>query len=151
MASAQVQYNVDYREALQLAINREVEAENFYGRAADKVHQADPKSLLRRLAIQEKKHQQLLRTFSDEVIHAPKGVFVPPSGLTYDVPETALKDTEQIFRLAIDKEEESLNFYARFLVYFFGTGHEKTFFDIFEMERDHKEQLERNLENFFRL
>ncbi|MBW2184145.1 MAG: hypothetical protein JRF49_09820 [Deltaproteobacteria bacterium] len=50
--------------------------------------------------------------------------------------------------MAIQLEEESLNFYSRFLVYFFKTGHEEVFRKIFEVELRHKEELERNFENF---
>ena len=150
METEQSKYCSDYREALKLAIQREIEAENFYDRAAEKVHVSEPKSLLKRLAIEEKRHQALLNKFMNEVEKPPQGHFIAPSDRAYEIKEEDLKTTEQIFTFAIQKEEESLNFYARLLVYFFGTGTEKVFMEIFEMERDHKERLERNRESFFR-
>ena len=141
-------YIENYKEAVQLAIEREAEAERFYDKFAENVHEPDAKSLLKRLAIEEKKHQKLLRTFSGEVTTIPEGVFIPPENFIYDFSARDMKTTEDIFKTAIQQEEVSLNFYARLLVYFFGTGHEKLFREIFNMEVDHKEQLERNMKYY---
>ena len=142
-------YIENYKEAVQLAIERESEAERFYDKFAENVHEPDAKSLLKRLAIEEKKHQKLLHTFSGEVKTVPEGAFIPPENFAYDFSEQNIKTTEDIFKTAIQQEEVSLNFYARLLVYFFGTGHEKLFREIFNMEVDHKEQLERNMKQYF--
>lgn len=139
----------DYKGALQFAIQREEDATHFYETMADKVHQSEQKSLLKRLAIEEKQHKKILTDFPSDITHPPKGSFTPPDYSFEDLEETDLS-TEKIFQLAIRKEEESLNFYARFLVYFFRTGHEDVFKKIFEVELDHKEQLERNLNDFVR-
>ena len=137
----------DYRDALKLAIQREEDAMHFYETMADKVHQAEQKSLLKRLAIEEKEHKKILAAFSSEIKNPPLGSFTPPAYSFDDVEEKDLT-TEKIFQIAIQKEEESLNFYARFLVYFFKTGHEDVFRNIFEVELTHKEQLERNFQDF---
>lgn len=139
----------DYREALKLAIQREEEAFQFYQSMADKVHQSDPKALLKRLAIEEKEHKNLLAKFASEVKNQPEGYFTPPE---YSFNQIEDKDltTENIFKMAIQLEEESLNFYSRFLVYFFKTGHEEIFRKIFEVELKHKEELERNFENYIK-
>jgi rubrerythrin len=144
----EAKYYDDYREALELAIEREAEAEDFYEKAAEKIHEANAKSLLRRLAIEEKKHQKLLTKFSDDVKTPPEGIFMPPADLMGAQIEKEMHTPEQIFTFAIKKEEESLNFYSRLLVYFFGTGNETVFKEIFKMEANHKEQLERNMEEF---
>ena len=146
----QSKYYDDYREALKLAVEREAAAENFYEKAVAKIHDANSKSLLKRLAIEEKNHQKLLTKFFDEVKIPPEGIFIPPVNLMDKQIENKMNSVEQIFKLAIAKEEESLNFYSRLLVYFFGTGHERVFKEIFQMEANHKEQLERNMENFFK-
>ncbi len=143
-------YIEDYKDAVQLAINRESEAEQFYETMTGRVHEADAKSLLKRLAIEEKKHQKLLNNFSGEVKTIPRGAFIPPENFYFKISDNDLQTTEGIFKIAIQREEESLNFYSRFLVYFFGTGHEKLFKEIFEMELTHKEQLERNMKNFLK-
>jgi hypothetical protein len=140
-------YITDYQEAIQLAIEREVETERFYEAIAEKVHEPEAKSLLKRLAIEEKKHQKLLHAFSSEVTTAPAGAFIPPA---HEDILQHMKTVEDIFTVAIQKEEESLNFYSRFLVYFLGTGHEKLFKEIFTMELNHKEQLERNMKNYIK-
>lgn len=140
----------DYKEAIQLAIDREVETEQFYDAVAEKVHEPEAKSLLKRLAIEEKKHQKLLSHFSSEVTASPTGAFIPPVSYTDAIDVQDMKTVEDIFKVAIQKEEESLNFYSRFLVYFFGTGHEKLFKEIFTMELSHKEQLERNMKNYLK-
>ena len=140
----------DYKEAIQLAIDREVETEQFYDAVAEKVHEPEAKSLLKRLAIEEKKHQKLLSHFSSEVTASPAEAFIPPVNYTDAIEVQDMKTVEDIFKVAIQKEEESLNFYSRFLVYFFGTGHEKLFKEIFTMELSHKEQLERNMKNYLK-
>ena len=138
----------DYQDAIQLAIEREVESEQFYETIATKVHEPESKSLLKRLAIEEKKHQKLLKHFSSAVTARPTEAFIPPINYTDAINIEDMKTIENIFKIAIQKEEESLNFYSRFLVYFFGTGHEKLFKEIFNMELSHKEQLERNMKNY---
>ena len=139
----------DYRDALQFAIQREEEATHFYETLADKVHQADQKALLKRLAIEEKGHKDLLNKFASEVKNPPQGSFTPPE-YSFDLVKETNLTIEELFRLAVKKEEESLNFYARFLVYFFKTGHEEVFRKIFELELLHKEQLERNFKDFIK-
>jgi rubrerythrin len=140
----------DYKEAIQFAIEREVDTERFYEAIADKVHEPEAKSLLKRLAIEEKKHQKLLHAFSSEVKAGPDGAFIPPAHYASAIDFQRMKTVEDIFTVAIQKEEESLNFYARFLAYFFGTGHEKLFKEIFTMELNHKEQLERNMNTYLK-
>ena len=139
----------DYKDALQAAIQREKDAHHFYDMMADKVHQADQKALLKRLAIEEKGHEKLLTDFAAHVENPPQGSFTPPE---YSFDTIAGKDlsSEDIFTMAIQLEEESLNFYSRFLVYFFKTGHEDVFRKIFEVELKHKEELERNFKDFFK-
>ena len=139
----------DYRETLKLAIQREEGATHFYETMAEKAHQADQKALLKRLAIEEKEHKKILTSFVSEVKNPPQGSFTPPEYL-FDQIEEKDMSTENIFKMAIQLEEESLNFYSRFLVYFFKTGHEEVFRKIFEVELKHKEQLERNFENFIK-
>ncbi len=121
----------DYRDALKYAVQREEDAVQFYQRMSEKVHQPDPKALLKRLAIEENAHKEMLVKFSSEVTSPPGGSFTPPA---YSFGQVEEKDftIEKIFQLAIELEEESLNFYARFLVYFFKTGHEEIFRKIFE-------------------
>lgn len=137
----------DYREALTLAMQREEDATHFYETMADRVHRADQKALLKRLAIEEKGHKKILADFASDVKNPPRGSFTPP---LYSFDEQAGKSAtpEDIFRMAIQLEEESLNFYSRFLVYFFKTGHEDVFRKIFEVELKHKEELERNFRDF---
>jgi len=139
----------DYKDALQAAIHREKDAHHFYEMMANKIHQADQKALLKRLAIEEKGHEKLLTDFASHVANPPQGSFTPPE---YSFDTIADKDltAEDIFKMAIQLEEESLNFYSRFLVYFFKTGHEDVFRKIFEVELKHKEDLERNFKDFFK-
>ena len=139
----------DYREALKLAIKREEDAFQFYQSMADKVHQPNPKALLKRLAIEEKEHKKILAEFASEVKNQPEGYFTPPE-YSFDQIDDKDLTIDTIFKMAIQLEEESLNFYSRFLVYFFKTGHEEIFRKIFEVELRHKEELERNLENYIK-
>ena len=137
----------DYRAVLKYAIQREEDAVQFYQRMSEKVHQPDPKTLLKRITIEEKEHKEMLVKFSSDVTSPPGGSFTPPA-YSFDQIEEKDITTEKIFQLAIQLEEESLNFYARFLVYFFKTGHGEIFRKIFELELKHKEDLEKSFENF---
>jgi len=139
----------DYRAVLKYAIQREEDAIQFYQRMSEKVHQPDPKTLLKRIAIEEKEHKEMLVKFSSDVTSPPGGSFTPPA-YSFDQVEEKDITTEKIFQLAIQLEEESLNFYARFLVYFFKTGHGEIFRKIFELELKHKEDLEKSFDNFFK-
>ena len=139
----------DYEDALHTAIQREDDAEHFYETMAEKVHQPDQKALLKRLAIEEKGHKKILTDFAADVKNPPQGSFTPPEYSFDALPEKELT-SEDIFKIAIQLEEESLNFYSRFLVYFFKTGHEDVFRKIFEVELKHKEALERNFKDFFK-
>jgi len=145
----QVKTYDDYREALKLAIKREEDAFQFYQSMADKVHQPNPKALLKRLAIEEKEHKKILTEFASEVKNQPEGYFIPPE-YSFDQIDDKDLTIDNIFKMAIQLEEESLNFYSRFLVYFFKTGHEEIFRKIFEVELRHKEELERNFENYIK-
>ena len=139
----------DYKDALHAAIQREKDAHIFYETMANKVHQADQKALLKRLAIEEKGHEKLLADFVSDLQNPPQGSFASPDYSFETVTEKNLS-AEEIFKMAIQLEEESLNFYSRFLVYFFKTGHEEIFRKIFEVELKHKEDLERNFTDFFK-
>jgi len=137
----------DYRETLKLAIQREEDAFQFYQNMADKVHQLAPKTLLKRLAIEEKEHKKILANFASEVKNQPEGTFTPPAYSFNKIENTDLT-IDTIFNMALQLEEESLNFYSRLLVYFFKTGHEEVFRKIFEVELRHKEELEKTFQNF---
>ena len=137
----------DYRETLKEAIRREEDAVDFYERSSAVVHQADQKALLKRLAIDEKGHKKILADFADDVTTPPTGYFVP-SRYAFNPALKADLTVEDIFKIAIELEEESVDFYARLLVYFYKTGHEAVFKKIFDVEMKHKEELQKNLAAF---
>jgi rubrerythrin len=137
----------DYRETLKEAIRREEDAVDFYERSSAVVHQADQKALLKRLAIEEKGHKKILADFADDLTTPPKGFFVP-SGYAINPAMKADLSVEDIFKTSIELEEETVNFYARLLVYFYKTGHEEVFKKIFDAEMKHKEELQKNFEAF---
>ncbi len=137
----------DYRDALKEAVKREDDATAFYEKAAAVVHQADHKALLKRLSIEEKGHKKILAAFATDLTTPPKGSFVP-SRYTIDAAIKAGLSVEDIFKIAIELEEETVDFYARLLVYFYKTGNEEVFKKIFDAEMKHKEELQKNLEAF---
>jgi len=98
-------YIEDYKEAVQLAIERESEAERFYDKFAENVHEPDAKSLLKRLAIEEKKHQKLLHAFSGEVKTVPEGAFIPPENFAYDFSEQNIKTTEDYLKQPFSRKK----------------------------------------------
>ena len=137
----------DYRDALKQAIQREEDAMDFYEKASAVVHQADQKALLKRLAIEEKGHKKILADFATDISAPPQGSFIP-SRYTFHPVTKADLTVDDIFKIAIELEEESIDFYARFLVYFYKTGHEEVFKKIFDAEMQHKEALQKNFAAF---
>ena len=137
----------DYRDALKQAIQREEDAMDFYEKASAVVHQADQKALLKRLAIEEKGHKKILADFATDISAPPQGSFIP-SRYTFHPVTKADLTVDDIFKIAIELEEESIDFYARFLVYFYKTGHEEVFKKIFDAEMKHKEALQKNFAAF---
>jgi rubrerythrin len=137
----------DYREALKEAIRREEDAVDFYERSSAVVHQANQKALLKRLAIEEKGHKKILADFADDLTTPPTGYFVS-SRYAFNPALKADLTVEDIFKTAIELEEETANFYARLLVYFYKTGHEEVFKKIFDVEMKHKEELQKNFAAF---
>ena len=137
----------DYRDALKQAIQREEDAMDFYEKASAVVHQADQKALLKRLAIEEKGHKKILADFATDISAPPQGSFIP-SRYTFHPVTKADLTVDDIFKIAIELEEESIDFYARFLVYFYKTGHEEVFKKIFDAEMKHKEALQKNFSAF---
>ena len=137
----------DYRDALKQAIQREEDAMDFYEKASAVVHQADQKALLKRLSIEEKGHKKILADFATDISAPPQGSFIP-SRYTFHPVTKADLTVDDIFKIAIELEEESIDFYARFLVYFYKTGHEEVFKKIFDAEMKHKEALQKNCAAF---
>lgn len=134
-----------FEEIMQLAIDNEVEAYEFYGNIAAKVADPGLKAIFEELAAAEKGHQLALeklvknenRTFS----------FVP--GPDYKVAETIdapklsvdMKPVDGI-ALAVKKEQEAMEMYKTYAGFSEDAESKEIFLNLAAMEAGHKNKLE---------
>jgi rubrerythrin len=128
-----------------MAIKNEVEAHSFYRSIADKVKDANLRSLFADLAAEEAKHRQTLEGFLAKPLSAMKfdasrdykvidGVKTPE--LTLD-----LKPVDGM-TIAIKKELEAMQMYTQLANRSQDPEQKKMFTELASMERGHKARLE---------
>jgi len=134
-----------YRTILSAAVQREIEAHLFYRSIADKVKDAQLKSLFGELAAEETQHRETLEAYLAK----------PPSSLRFDpsqdykVAETLetpnltmeLKPADGI-AIAIRKELEAMQLYTQLANRSTDPDLKRTFTELASMERGHKARLE---------
>jgi len=135
----------DFDEVLIFAISNEVEAEEFYKEAAEKL--ADPflKDLFSQLSKEERRHQRILQGFRDktpEDFHFKK----VPDFHVADTLETPKLSTDMkpadAFALAVKKEEEAMKQYTQMAESTSDAAMKNTFQELAAMEREHKMKME---------
>jgi rubrerythrin len=135
----------EYKKIISLAIDREVEAYTFYKSVADKVKDANLKTLFAELAGEEKKHREFLQDFLskegknlkfDVKADYKVGDSLPTPPIT---PE--LKPLEGLI-LAIKKELEAMQMYTRLAAASTDAQQQMLFTGLANMERTHKTRLE---------
>jgi len=128
------------------AIQGEIEAQNFYKEAAEKLSDPFLKDLFQGFVNEEKKHQNILEGFRSSM----------PETLPFDenrdykVAET-VDDTQELstdmkpadaFALAMKKEEHAMKRYTNLAEGATDAEQKKIFRDLAAMERDHKRKME---------
>lgn len=138
--------NKDFRKIIQMAVDNEIEALEFYLKAAHKAKYENLRSLFLELAEEEKGHKKILEAYlNDETLaldfresHGDYGVSdtvsLPP--LSSDMPFA------DAIALAMKKEEEAMRVYGKFAEA--ATDHllKDTFLQLARMEQGHKVRLE---------
>lgn len=134
-----------YKDILSGAIQREIDAQQFYRDAAEKTGEAYLKDLFTGFVSEEKKHENILKDFLDSV---PEKI---PFDETrdYHVSETIEKPEvspqmkpADAFALASKKEEEAMNQYLALADGCTDPEQEKVFRNLAAMEREHKLKME---------
>lgn len=137
--------NKDLAAIIEMAIEHEIEAYEFYAAAAQKMKDASVKNLFTELAEEEKKHQEILSN-----LDLSNYKQIP----TYDLPDFALAENidrpvlsiEMTFKdaisVAIKNEEEAMLLYAGLAAASDSPEQQKLFSSLSDMERGHKARLE---------
>jgi rubrerythrin len=135
----------EYRRIISMAIDREVEAYSFYNSVAEKVKDANLKSLFRELAGEETSHREFLQKLLTKDVaslgfSATKdykvGDSIPTPPLTPD-----MKPVDGLV-VAIKKELEAMQMYTALANVSESAEQKKLFTDLATMERGHKTRLE---------
>lgn len=140
-----------FEEIMDFAIEKEIEAAEFYEEASKMEKFSGAKETLESFAKEERKHQNMLENFSKENVERYTVEKIPDLKrsdylveLEYE-PGMAYAD---LLRLAMKREEKALKFYADF-----GEGadtedHKKLFQVLAQEESKHKLKLETMLDDY---
>ncbi len=135
----------DYKEAINFAIDREIEAQNFYKEIANKVSKPELNEMFLSFAGEEKKHEMILKDILkkddvDTYFHEDRDYGVAETVPAPDISQiSTLKDA---FALAMKNEEKAMKMYLA-MAENCKTRQIKTVFeDLAAMERDHKFKME---------
>jgi len=135
-----------YKEILNMAIQDEVEAFEFYDSVAQKVSDRSLKQIFSELAGEERKHRQLLQSF----INNPAVPLRFKEEIDYKVSESValpqlnieMKPADAI-ALAMKKEEEAMKAYYELARVSSNPAQSQVFLELATMEQGHKTKLEK--------
>lgn len=134
-----------YREILDNAIQREIDAQRFYRDAAARMQDGFLKELFAGFVTEEKKHEEILKGFAEAV---PESLPFQENR-DYKVAETVARPevSEKMkpadaFALAMKKEEEAMHQYSVLADGCTDPEQAKVFRDLAAMEREHKFKME---------
>jgi rubrerythrin len=134
-----------YKEILEMAVENEVDARDFYKGAAEKVQDKNLKKTFEDLAKEESKHKALLQGYLENDMQNMKFKENKDFQLSETVEEKTLS-TDMSFKdaiaLAMKKEEEAMNMYRQFAEASEGEEQKETFRELVKMEQQHKTRLE---------
>ncbi len=132
---------------LDLAIQREVEAYEFYMDLYNKVSDATAKDALKWIAGEEKKHEEFLRNYKEGKISAGtlKLSEVDDHKIAEHVSEPEVKpdmDTKDVYLIAAHRELAAFTFYTEFAKLHSDAGVKDMLIKIANEELKHKEKVE---------
>ncbi|MHA1245800.1 MAG: ferritin family protein [Candidatus Thorarchaeota archaeon] len=144
-----------FRELISLAIEREVEAYNFYMNAAEQAELKSSAQLLRELAVQEQHHKEKLEAALDEGVcdtfSCTEEEFEKLNLKNYlaEVPFRADSSPQDILVVAIKREENAHAFYEALAGTTTSAGHKSVFETLAKEELQHKQRLEHMYDDIF--
>jgi rubrerythrin len=139
-----------YKEIIEFAIAGEIEAQEFYKVAANKINDPYLKEMFEQFAKDEKGHEKILKgILSKDTINEYFN-----ESTDYKVAETVntpklstdMKPADAI-ALAMKKEEEAMKQYTDLAEACLDPGQKKAFLDLAAMERGHKLKMEKAFVN----
>lgn len=135
----------DYKEILDFAINREIEAQDFYKAVAEKMKDKNIIDMFLGFVKEEEKHEKILRhIFDSERI----GKYFDEKedykiSETFESPRVSDDMTPaNAFALAAKNEEAAMNLYTDLAKVCTDPEQRKVFEDLAAMERGHKKKME---------
>ena len=135
-----------YKEILLMAISNEIEAQEFYRKAAEKSQNTYLKSMFKEFAREEKKHEAILkRILASESIE-----WYFNETTDYKIAETVeepalsvdMKPADAI-AIAMKKEEEAMKEYTKLAGECPDPDQKQVFLDLAAMEQNHKLRMEK--------
>lgn len=139
-----------YKEIIEFAIAGEIEAQEFYKVAANKINDPYLKEMFEQFAKDEKGHEKILKgILSKDTINEYFNESTDYKvAETVDTPKlsTDMKPADAI-ALAMKKEEEAMKQYTDLAEACLDPGQKKVFLDLAAMERGHKLKMEKAFVN----
>ena len=134
-----------YQEILNLAIENEIEAAQFYSSVAERTTNEFLKNLFSAFSKEEEKHRTILEGFRNDSSMAMNFEKVADFGVSETVPEPTLsmdmKPADAI-ALAMKKEEAAMRQYSQMAEACDDSGQKEIFLELAAMEREHKAKME---------
>jgi len=144
----------NFNDALDAAINKEINAVNFYKKAMNIVNYPGAKDMIADFIREEKRHVQLLKAAkeSKDMISVGQKSLPPDLEITkflVDVAITENSTPQEVMIAAMKNEESAIALYAQKVKAFKGTELEPVFHELMQMEKEHKDHLENEYERNF--
>jgi len=140
-----------FEEIMAFAIDKEIEAAEFYEDASKQEKFSGSKDMFAGFAKEERKHQALLENFSKENIEHYQVEKIPDlkrSDYLVDLQYEPGMAYADILRLAMKREEKAHNFYVDFGKQATKEEHQKLFQVLAQEEAKHKLKLETMLDDY---
>jgi rubrerythrin len=136
----------EFADLIGVAIEREVEAQEFYRKVADRATDKSVKQTFAQLSREEGGHRDLLETYKSDptlpfTIKAPVTDFHIAEAEALPVLTVDMKPIDAI-ALAMKKEQQAVEFYRRLAQSSTSPEHRQVFDTLTNMELGHKHRLE---------
>ena len=134
-----------YEEIIKYAIEKEIEAQNFYTDVAEKATDATIKEMFTEFAAEEKKHEKILTALLENKTIGSNFKATSDYGISKTVEKPDVSDNMTLadaFAIAMKNEEEAMNMYLKLAADCTDEAACKTFEDLATMERGHKFKME---------
>ena len=136
---------IEFKKIMQFAIRNEIKAQEFYQSVSDKVDDVYLKEMFLGFVEDEKGHQIFLERFlsgnSDKLNFNKSKDIKLSEKIERPEPTASMKPADAI-ALAMKEEEDAMNLYTLLAEVFTDPMRQKTFLDLAEMERRHKQKME---------